>query len=153
MTMYGYIGIPLQKQKWFGFFCRDFLLRSLEKVNVTADEITEDGAKFTYESCTVVVAQDVEEERLEIKADYAAPRNDLKHLCQILQETADAITTAFSEVKITLVLQGKEWQGAAADVMTADRAGAERVKKWKGENFCYIDYFKELLPYCHQTSS
>ena len=100
-TMYCYISIPPQKRKWFGFFCRDFLLRSLEKAEITAEEITEENSKFMYKSCAVVVNQEIETARLRIEVEYQIHIDVMKfqRLRQIFHESAEAVTSTFTEIE------------------------------------------------------
>ena len=145
--MFCYICIPPQKRKWFGFFCRDLLLRSLEKANITGEEITENNTKFTYKYTTVTVTQDIERARLKIEVESRTRRvGQLRRLYQIFHESAEGVTAAFSEVEVTLVLQHERWEFAATDVMKTAKAGDELVTEWKGDKFCNVDDFEEFLP-------
>ena len=101
--MYCYVGIPPAKPKWLGFFCRDFILRSLEKANVTTEEITTNSAKFKYHVRMCRVTQDLERARLQIDVDYVMALNNILPLYQILFQAAEAVMTAFSEVEAILV--------------------------------------------------
>ena len=147
-TMYCYISIPPQKRKWFGFFCRDLLLRSLEKAGINEAEITGDSAMFTYRDCLVSFTQDFERSRLEMGVEHNPfTAINILYLCQMLVEAAEGVMSSFQEVKITHVLQGKERQSAATDVLEAARDGKQLVKEWKGDKLCDVDDFWLFLPY------
>ena len=69
-TIYCHVDTSPKKRKCFGFLCRDFLLRSLEKADITGEKTIRDSAKFEYNACTVDVTQEFEKSRLKITVIY-----------------------------------------------------------------------------------